>query len=141
VTAVVLDGGLATRLEAMGLDLSGPMWSARLIAEAPQSIVDAHGDFIRAGADVVTTASYQTTDPSLVARSVALARDAVSRFDRPLWIAGSVGPYGAVLADGSEYRGNYGVSRRSSCWSPARGSRTRSSRPRSPRTTSSSRSA
>jgi homocysteine S-methyltransferase len=116
VTALVLDGGLATRLEAMGHDLSGPLWSARLIAEAPQSIVDAHLDFIRAGADVITTASYQTTDPVLVARSVALAKEAVSRASRvsragrPVWIAGSVGPYGAVLADGSEYRGNYGVS-------------------------------
>ena len=122
---VVLDGGLATELERRGHDLTDELWSARLLHDAPEEIVAAHLAFLRAGASVVTTASYQASvdgfarhgydDPAaLLGTSVALARQAVDRardegVDRPLWIAASVGPYGAVLADGSEYRGDYGL--------------------------------
>jgi homocysteine S-methyltransferase len=122
---VVLDGGLATYLADAGHDLSDELWSARLLYDAPQAIVDAHLAFIRAGASVVTTASYQATVAGFARRgfhdaagllrsSVALARTACARagdegIQRPLWTAASVGPYGAVLADGSEYRGRYGL--------------------------------
>ena len=122
---VVLDGGLATELERRGHDLTDELWSARLLHDAPEEIVAAHLAFLRAGASVVTTASYQASvagfarrgydDPAaLLGSSVNLARQAVDRardegMDRPLWIAASVGPYGAVLADGSEYRGDYGL--------------------------------
>jgi homocysteine S-methyltransferase len=122
---VVLDGGLATELEARGHDISGDLWSARLLHDEPEAIVDAHLGFLRAGASVVTTASYQASvagfarhgydDPArLLRRSVTLAREAIGRArddgaGRPLWVAASVGPYGAVLADGSEYRGDYGL--------------------------------
>lgn len=124
---VVLDGGLATQLAAVGHDLGDELWSARLLHDDPEAIVDAHLAFLRAGASVITTASYQASisgfarrgydDPAgLVRSSVALARDAVAQarqegIHRPLWIAASVGPYGAVLADGSEYRGDYGLTR------------------------------
>jgi homocysteine S-methyltransferase len=119
---VVLDGGLATQLEAAGHDLGDELWSARLLRDDPEAIVAAHLAFLRAGASVVTTASYQATIPGFAKRgvdgasalrsSVALARQACARagVDRPLWVAASVGPYGAMLADGSEYRGNYGLS-------------------------------
>jgi homocysteine S-methyltransferase len=118
---VVLDGGLATRLEAAGADISGDLWSARLLREDPGAIVAAHRAFFAAGAQVATTASYQATyagfaalgldaaaTTGLLARSVELAREA-RPVDRPGWIAASVGPYGAMLADGSEYRGDYGL--------------------------------
>lgn len=109
---VVLDGGLATELERRGHDLSSRLWSARLLRDDPQAVVDAHRAFVDAGAEVVTTASYQAsfealgddTEP-LLRRSVSLARDSGAA-----WVAASVGPYGAVLADGSEYRGDYGLS-------------------------------
>lgn len=128
---VVLDGGLATTLEAAGHDLSGPLWSARLLADDPEAIVAAHRAFLAAGAEVVTTASYQLSAiglrsaggdgqvvDRLLARSVALAREAIAGHladqrhsrTRPPRVAASVGPYGAVLADGSEYRGGYGLS-------------------------------
>jgi homocysteine S-methyltransferase len=122
---VVLDGGLATQLEAAGHDLSGELWSARLLAQAPDAIRGAHLAYLRAGAQVITTASYQATlpgfarrgydGPALLRRSVTLAREAIERYRQreatsPLWIAASVGPYGAMLADGSEYRGDYGLS-------------------------------
>ena len=127
---LVLDGGLATELERRGADLRDPLWSARHLIETPQLIRAVHLDYFRAGADVVTTATYQATfegferrgiardrSAALMRDAVALARDARDEFwashpqrrARPL-VAASVGPYGAMLADGSEYRGQYGVS-------------------------------
>ena len=123
-SVLISDGGLATELEARGHDLSDPLWSARLLADAPQEIVAVHATFYRAGANIATTASYQASFEGfrnrgfdradaggLLRRSVELAkaaRDQVGRSD--LYVAASVGPYGAALADGSEYRGRYGRS-------------------------------
>ncbi|MGH3347116.1 MAG: homocysteine S-methyltransferase [Nocardioides sp.] len=122
---VVLDGGLSTALEEQGADLSGSLWTARLLGEEPQRIADAHRAYYLAGAQVATTASYQSSVEGMVAAgygeraarglirlSVTLARDVRDSLagDRPgLLVAASVGPYGAYLADGSEYRGRYGV--------------------------------
>jgi homocysteine S-methyltransferase len=123
---LVADGGLATELEARGNDLSDPLWSARLLMDAPDQIRDAHLAFFRAGAVIATTASYQASfegfgrrgldrreAAGLLRRSVELARaacDQVAGDGRARWVAASVGPYGAALADGSEYRGRYGLS-------------------------------
>jgi homocysteine S-methyltransferase len=124
--AVTLDGGLATELEAQGHDLSSRLWSARLLAEDPEAVVAAHAAFFAAGAEVATTASYQASFEGLAAagldREAALAllrlsvtlaqraRDAAQAEDgRRRFVAASVGPYGAALADGSEYRGEYGL--------------------------------
>ncbi len=122
---VLLDGGLSTALEQAGADLSGALWTARLLGEEPQRIADAHRAYYLAGARVATTASYQSSVEGLVAAgydaaaarglitlSVTLARDVRDSLSdaRPgLLVAASVGPYGAFLADGSEYRGRYGV--------------------------------
>ncbi|MFW6639790.1 homocysteine S-methyltransferase [Nocardiopsis algeriensis] len=118
---LVLDAGLATGLEAYGHDLSGGLWSARLLAEAPQEIRRVHRDHLRAGADVVIAAGYQASIPALVARgrtragatrllalSVELAAAERDAFGSGL-VAAGVGPYGAFLADGSEYTGDYGT--------------------------------
>ncbi|WP_329620723.1 homocysteine S-methyltransferase [Streptomyces sp. NBC_01255] len=120
---LVLDGGLSNQLEAQGCDLSDALWSARLLADGPEQIEAAHAAYVRAGARVVTTAAYQATfegfarrgvsraeTARLLARSVALARAAAERVGEEIWVAASVGPYGAMLADGSEYRGRYGLS-------------------------------
>lgn len=122
---VVLDGGLSTALELAGADLSDELWTARLLRDDPAAVVAAHAAYFEAGADVAITASYQASVPGLVAAgieradaerliasSIELARDArdgVAAGERQLLVAASVGPYGAVLADGSEYRGNYGL--------------------------------
>ncbi|MEU2240182.1 homocysteine S-methyltransferase [Streptomyces sp. NPDC018338] len=197
--ALVLDGGLSNQLEAQGCDLSDALWSARLLADGPEQIEAAHAAYVRAGARVVTTASYQATfegfarrglsraeTARLLARSVEFARAAAERAGEEaaqearqetgqearqeagrearretgqearqeagrearreavegvghgvgegaekgvahevgegagqavgrevgegVWVAASVGPYGAMLADGSEYRGRYGLS-------------------------------
>ena len=123
---VLLDGAMATELEARGCDLADSLWSAKVLMENPQLIYDVHLDYFRAGAQVAITASYQATPDgfaarglneaqarSLIAKSVELAKQARDsyRAENPaakgLQIAGSVGPYGAYLADGSEYRGDY----------------------------------
>ena len=130
--AIILDGALATELEACGAELNDPLWSAKILLEQPEKIRQLHLDYFLAGADVATTASYQASfegfrrrglsEPearALMRRSVELAKEARELFwaapgNRagriyPL-IAASVGPYGACLADGSEYRGQYGRS-------------------------------
>ncbi|MFD8545280.1 homocysteine S-methyltransferase [Streptomyces sp. NPDC059649] len=125
---VVLDGGLSNQLEAAGHDLSDELWSARLLAEEPEAVLRAHLEYYQAGAQVAITASYQATfegfarrgigaeeAAELLGRSVALAREAAGRARAggatgPLYVAASAGPYGAMLADGSEYRGRYGRS-------------------------------
>ena len=113
---VVIDGGLATQLEAQGHDLNHPLWSALLLQTNPQAIVDAHRAYLVAGAKLIITSSYQTNDPELVARSVDLAVQARDEFGRDAQVAeptrlvaASIGPYGASLNDGSEYTGDYGV--------------------------------
>ncbi|MET8692401.1 homocysteine S-methyltransferase [Streptomyces bauhiniae] len=123
---LILDGGLSNQLASAGHDLSDELWSARLLAEAPEAITEAHLAYYTAGADVAITASYQATFEGfagrgigraqaarLMASSVELAREAARRAEttRPLWVAASAGPYGAMLADGSEYRGRYGLTR------------------------------
>ncbi len=120
---VVLDGGLSNQLTSQGCDLSDELWSARLLADDPQQIEAAHAAYVRAGAQVLITASYQASFEGfarrgiaraeaarLLARSVELARAAGEMTQREVWVAASVGPYGAMLADGSEYRGRYGLS-------------------------------
>jgi len=132
-TPIVLDGALATYLESKGADISSALWSAELLISNPDLIYQAHLDYYRAGANVVTTASYQASFEglqkhagltekdaiALVKKSVELAfrarDDYLKELDEEqkkkregrLFVAGSVGPYGAFLADGSEYRGDY----------------------------------
>ncbi len=130
---IILDGALATELERRGADLDDPLWSAKLLLEAPDLIRQVHYDYFVAGANVATTASYQATFAGFAGRgldetqaanlmrlSVQLALEARAQYLRvaanetrssplaPL-IAASIGPYGAFLADGSEYRGDYGL--------------------------------
>ena len=130
--ATVLDGGLATSLEALGYDLDHDLWSAKILLEAPDAIRRVHTDFLLAGADCITSGTYQASIPGLAAqglshdhavqvldRAVGLAVEARDAFWsdagnrhqrlRPL-VAASVGPYGAYRADGSEYTGEYGLS-------------------------------
>ncbi|MER0126735.1 homocysteine S-methyltransferase [Franconibacter daqui] len=126
---VVLDGALATELEARGCNLADSLWSAKVLMENPELIYQVHLDYFRAGAQCAITASYQATPAgfaargldeaqscALIARSVELARQAREAFLKeqpqaaPLLVAGSVGPYGAFLADGAEYRGDYQLS-------------------------------
>jgi homocysteine S-methyltransferase len=119
---MILDGGMSTQLESMGHDISGSLWTAQSLLTEPDAIRAAHGAFIDAGAGVIITASYQVSRQGFVdagldadradealRRSVDVARAAAGDRDRAVLVAASVGPYGAILHDGSEYRGNYGL--------------------------------
>jgi homocysteine S-methyltransferase len=128
---LVIDGALATELERRGCDLKDNLWSAKILLEQPEAIKQVHLDYFKAGADCAITASYQATIDgftkrgltkseaiALIQKSVRLAKQARDEFwadssnhanrSKP-FVAASVGPYGAFLADGSEYRGNYGL--------------------------------
>ncbi|TCO18504.1 homocysteine S-methyltransferase [Kribbella steppae] len=121
---IILDGGMSNALEDRGHDLSDALWSARLLRDAPAEIAAVHRAYYEAGATVATTASYQASvggferygvgrdeAERLITSSVRIAREVRdSLTDGRRLVAASVGPYGAVLADGSEYRGRYGVS-------------------------------
>jgi homocysteine S-methyltransferase len=123
---IIADGGLATELEDQGHDLSGGLWSARLLADAPEAVRAAHLAYFRAGAMIATTASYQASfegfaargidhgeTARLLRRSVTLAQEARAELagdGRQRWVAASVGPYGAMLGGGEEYVGRYGLS-------------------------------
>ena len=136
---LILDGALATELERLGADLNDPLWSAKILLEAPEMIRQVHYDYFVAGADLAITSSYQISFEGFARRglsreqteaalrlSVKLAEEARDRFWtepalrrerlRPL-IAASIGPYGAFLADGSEYTGDYGLDEEElACW-------------------------
>jgi homocysteine S-methyltransferase len=121
---IKLDGGLSTALENNGNKLTTSLWTGELIRTNPAQITKAHLDFINAGAQIIITSSYQLsytgcsargwsedeTDQALIA-STQLAKNAVTESSKDVKVAASVGPYGASLADGSEYKGNYGVSK------------------------------
>ncbi len=126
---IILDGGFATELEKKGYNLNDRLWSAKMIAEAPEAIRDVHLSYLNAGADCIITSSYQATVPGfaaagyskkeavdLIGKSVRIAVDAIKIFNdsspgmsnRPEpFFAASAGCYGAYLANGSEYRGDY----------------------------------
>lgn len=130
---LVLDGAMATELEALGADLNDPLWSAKILLEAPDLIKKVHTDYLIAGADILSTVTYQATYAGFFNRGIS--RDAADRLfqesvrlaasaRKTFWdnvpnragrtfplIAASIGPYGAFLADGSEYHGHYGLSR------------------------------
>lgn len=130
-SALVIDGALATELERRGYDLKDDLWSAKILLEQPEAIKQLHYDYFKSGADCAITASYQATIEGftkrglnkkeavdLIQKSIKLAIEARDQFwadesnhvgrAKP-FVAASVGPYGAFLADGSEYRGNYGL--------------------------------
>ena len=129
---LIIDGAFGTELERKGYDINDSLWSAKFLMEKPEAIGEVHKDYLEAGSDCVTTASYQATyegfmkrglseseAKALIQSSVKIAQNVRDTFwseaknhakrQKPL-VAASVGPYGAYLADGSEFRGNYGLS-------------------------------
>jgi homocysteine S-methyltransferase len=125
----VLDGGMATELERRGFNLAGPLWSAHVLENSPQAIAAVHREYLEAGADCLLTASYQVSTEGFrqigraspddaaadaLRASVAIAEMARNEYQasspRRVWIAASLGPYGAMLHNGAEYHGNYACS-------------------------------
>lgn len=129
---IIIDGGFATRVEAMGFDIGTMLWSAALLVSDRQAVIDVHRAYLDAGADVIISASYQASRlgfgmlgygedeaDGFIRSSVELAQQARDEYlqskpsvDRAPLVAASVGPYGAALHDGSEYTGVYDISDR-----------------------------
>ncbi len=130
--AVVIDGAFGTELERKGFNINDALWSAKFLMENPLAIAEVHRDYLLAGADCITTASYQASFEgfmkkglsekeayALIQSAITIAQDTRDTFreeirhdthrQKPL-VAASIGPYGAFLADGSEFRGDYGLS-------------------------------
>lgn len=122
----VLDGGMATELERRGSDISGPLWSAQALDTSPETIEQVHLEYLRAGADCISTASYQVSELGYIAsgrpggdaaralrHSIEIAEAARKRYrmesGRPVAIAASLGPFGAVLHNGAEFHGRYEI--------------------------------
>ncbi|HTA48411.1 MAG TPA: homocysteine S-methyltransferase [Verrucomicrobiae bacterium] len=132
----VLDGGLATELERAGCDLASPLWSGEVLRTQPEKVLAVHRSYLEAGADCLLTASYQLSAMGFheigfavpaaeqaarqaIRQSVALAEQArceyiqaevdAGRKPRRIWIAGSLGAYGAALHNGAEFHGNYNI--------------------------------
>ncbi|XP_059617368.1 uncharacterized protein LOC132262201 [Phlebotomus argentipes] len=130
--ATVIDGGFATQLtQHVGDRVDGdPLWSARFNATDPEAVKKVHRDFLEAGAELIRTNTYQASIGnymkhlglseeaaiSLIQDTVGFAKEARDEFARTSekgsvpQVFGSIGPYGACLADGSEYTGSYVVS-------------------------------
>ncbi len=123
----VLDGGMATELERRGCDITGPLWSAHVLDTAPEKIAEVHLDYLRAGADCISTVSYQVSAVGFaelgrpaadaakaLRKSVVIAEGACDEYlresRRPVFIAASLGPYGAALHNGAEFHGRYSIS-------------------------------
>lgn len=129
---MVIDGSMSTPLENRGVSLNSKLWTAKILAEQPELIKQVHKNYFKAGADCGITCSYQASIPGLMENGYMLEeaenliRSAVKIFceARDEWweeeegreagrawplCLGAAGPYGAYLADGSEYRGNYGI--------------------------------
>jgi homocysteine S-methyltransferase len=118
---LVLDGGMASELEFLGADISGPLWSAHILEDAPEKVVAVHRAYLEAGADILLTVGYQvsrrgyaelglaaTRADSALLRSVEMACRARTEFPQgKILVAASLGPYGAALHNGAEYHGNY----------------------------------
>lgn len=120
---ILIDGSMSVGLEEQGLDLNDPLWTAKALVEDQEKVIAVHQAYFEAGANVAITSSYQATIDgfeklgieleharTLIKQTVYLAQQARERTAQthPMFVAGSVGPYGAYLADGSEYRGAYG---------------------------------
>jgi len=122
----VLDGGMATELERRGCDISGPLWSAHVLDATPEIIRQVHLDYLRAGADCISTVSYQVSAQGYAelgrtaedaaralresSRIAEAAREEYAReSERPVLIATSLGPYGAALHNGAEFHGIYNI--------------------------------
>jgi len=125
-TLRVLDGGMATELEQRGYDVSGPLWSAHVLDTAPEKVAEVHLDYLHAGADCISTVSYQVSAmgyaelgrpdsdaASALRQSVEIAEAARDKYrnesERPVSIAASLGPYGAALHNGAEFHGRYTI--------------------------------
>jgi len=98
---LLLDGPMGTALEALGLSLPAPLWTAAGVIDRPDSVREVHAGYAAVGASVHTAASFRTTARSLAGsahaerwvelttRAVRLCREGAGPGDR---VAGCMAP-------------------------------------------------
>ena len=114
----LLDGSLSYPLENKGINLNTRLWTAQVLIDDPHILSEIHSKYVKCGVDYISTSSYQLSHDALLQlgyrkkeinkifkRSVDLAVKAVEK--KEIEIVGSFGPFGSLLADGSEYTGKY----------------------------------
>ena len=124
---VVLDGAMSTPLERLGADTNNDLWTAKALIDNEELVYEVHKMYFEAGADLIITDTYQANVQAfekvgysekearnLIKKAVKIAQkardDYENRTGKHNYIAGTIGPYGAYLANGSEYRGDYELS-------------------------------
>ncbi|KAJ2450584.1 hypothetical protein EV183_004185 [Coemansia sp. RSA 2336] len=126
----VLDGGMGQLLADEATAMADGLWAAGVAARSPELVRSIHQQYLQAGADIITTATYQASASGYIAAGIAanniaaqhamaaaiqLAVDARNRHmdssqtTRPL-VAVSLGSIGATLGNSSEYTGDFGMS-------------------------------
>ena len=108
----ILDGGMGRELMRIGAPFRQPEWSALALTDGPDWVVQAHSNFIEAGAEVITTNSYALVPfhigdlrfreeaYDLAALSGRLARQAADAATSKVRVAGSLPPlYGSYRPD------------------------------------------
>jgi 5-methyltetrahydrofolate--homocysteine methyltransferase len=105
---VVADGAMGTSLFACGLETgaSPELWNL----ERPERVQEVHQSFVDAGADLILTNSFggnrhrlalhgaQARVGELNRAAARLARTVADSVDRPVLVAGSIGPTGEIFA-------------------------------------------
>ena len=124
---VVLDGAMSTPLERLGADTNNDLWTAKALIDNEELVYEVHKMYFEAGADLIITDTYQANVQAfekvgysekearnLIKKAVKIAQKARDDYENKTgkhnYIAGTIGPYGAYLANGSEYRGDYELS-------------------------------
>lgn len=123
----LIDGAMSTALEQLGADTNNSLWTASVLANQPALVKKVHQEYFKAGARLAITDTYQANVPafikngyskqeahSLIKQAVTLAKEARDEYQQETgiynYVAGALGPYGAYLANGSEYTGDYYLS-------------------------------
>ena len=121
---IVLDGAMSDELERQGVQTNNKLWTATALIDQLDKVYQAHMDYFNAGAELIITDTYQanvqafekagyskTEAEQFIRNAVKIAKKARDDFEKQTgkhnYVAGTIGAYGAYLADGSEYRGDY----------------------------------
>lgn len=121
---LILDGAMSTALEKQGIDTNNDLWTAIALEKDLDKVYKVHMDYFKAGAQMTITDTYQanvqafekhgyTEDQAedMIAKAVKIAQKARDDYEKKTgihnFVAASVGSYGAYLARGDEFRGDY----------------------------------
>lgn len=96
---LLLDGATGSELDRRGVDTSLPLWSARALIEAPDVLLNVHQDYVRAGAEIITTNTFRTHRRSLAkagigdqARELTFKAVEIAKRSGAAFVAGSIAP-------------------------------------------------